>query len=47
VVLLLDTHILTWVLDVPKRLPKALVSQLEAPETAVYFSAASIWEIAI
>ena len=46
-VLLLDTHILLWALDSPRRLPRGIVAQIESPETAVYFSAASIWEIAI
>lgn len=46
-VLLLDTHILLWALDAPERLPPDVVAQLESPETMVYFSAASIWEIAI
>ncbi len=46
-VLLLDTHVLLWALDTPMRLPKAIADQIGAPETAVYFSAASIWEIAI
>lgn len=46
-VLLLDTHILLWALDSPNRLPRDIVSQIEAPENPVYFSAASIWEIAI
>lgn len=46
-VLLLDTHILLWALDTPDRLPQDILDQVEAPETQVYFSAASIWEIAI
>lgn len=46
-VILLDTHILLWALDAPQRLPTDLVAEIESPETAVYFSAASIWEIAI
>lgn len=46
-VVLLDTHILLWALDSPQRLPRNFVAQLESPETTVYFSAASIWEIAI
>lgn len=46
-VLLLDTHVLLWTLDAPERLPQQIVTQLESPETMVYFSAASIWEIAI
>ncbi len=45
--LLLDTHILLWALDTPERLPCLLREQLESSETEVYFSAASIWEIAI
>ena len=45
--LLLDTHILLWALDTPERLPNTLRKQLESPVTEVYFSAASIWEIAI
>lgn len=46
-VLLLDTHILLWALDAPQRLPQDIVGQIESPETTVYFSAVSIWEIAI
>lgn len=46
-VLLLDTHVLLWTLDDPERLPQEVVAQIESPETTVYFSAASIWEIAI
>jgi PIN domain nuclease of toxin-antitoxin system len=46
-VLLLDTHVLLWALDTPGRLPEAVAEQIAAPATAVYFSAASIWEIAI
>ncbi|MEQ1661160.1 MAG: type II toxin-antitoxin system VapC family toxin [Thiobacillus sp.] len=46
-VVLLDTHVLLWTLDAPARLPKDVVTQLESPQTTVYFSAASIWEIAI
>lgn len=46
-VLLLDTHVLLWTLAAPERLPQDVVAQIESPETTVYFSAASIWEIAI
>jgi PIN domain nuclease of toxin-antitoxin system len=46
-VLLLDTHVLLWTLGAPERLPQDIVEQIESPETTVYFSAASIWEIAI
>lgn len=45
--LLLDTHILLWALDTPERLSQVLRTQLESPLVEVYFSAASIWEIAI
>lgn len=45
--LLLDTHVLLWALGAPERLPYPLREQLESPLTEVYFSAASIWEIAI
>lgn len=46
-VLLLDTHILLWVLDKPDRLPKEVLQHIETPDNEVYFSAVSIWEIAI
>lgn len=46
-VFLLDTHVLLWTLDAPERLPPDVVEEIESPETTVYFSAASIWEIAI
>ncbi len=46
-VLLLDTHVLLWALDAPGRLPRDVVTQIESSDTQVYFSAASIWEIAI
>ncbi len=46
-VLLLDTHVLVWALDTPGRLPVAVRREIEAPLNVVYFSAASIWEIAI
>ena len=39
--------ILLSALDAPQRLPRDVAAQIESPETAVYFSAASIWEIAI
>lgn len=46
-VLLLDTHVLLWALAAPERLPQDVVAQIESPETKVYFSAVSIWEITI
>lgn len=46
-VLLLDTHILLWALDKPDRLPEEVLRYIETPDNEVYFSAVSIWEIAI
>ena len=45
--LLLDTHILLWAVAESRRLSKEARSLLEDPENAVYFSAASLWEISI
>ncbi len=44
--LLLDTHALLWVLLAPDRLPAETLATVRAPETTVYVSAASAWEIA-
>lgn len=45
--LLLDTHVLLWALVSPERIPARIRRRLESPEHEVFFSAASIWEIAI
>jgi PIN domain nuclease of toxin-antitoxin system len=45
--LLLDTHVLLWVLMAPQRLNPGLHAVLTQPATRVWFSAASVWEIAI
>lgn len=45
--LLLDTHMLLWALGAPERLASTARDALEAPENTVFFSVASIWEIAI
>ena len=45
--LLLDTHLLLWAVGDSKRLPVEARALLEDPGNDVYFSAASIWEIAI
>ncbi|WP_050465658.1 type II toxin-antitoxin system VapC family toxin [Herbaspirillum autotrophicum] len=45
--LLLDTHILLWAAGQPDRLSSAATALLEAPENELFFSAASLWEIAI
>lgn len=46
-VYLLDTSILLAALLVPERLPPEVVAGLTDSSNTVYFSAASIWEIAI
>jgi len=45
--LLLDTHLLLWAVASSKRLPPAVRDLLEDSSNDAYFSAASIWEIAI
>ena len=45
--LLIDTHVLIWALKDPARLDAATRDALEDAENEVFFSAASIWEIAI
>ena len=45
--LLLDTHLLLWAAGEPSRLSAAARALIEAPENALLFSAASLWEIAI
>ena len=45
--ILLDTHIVLWVLTNPERLPAKIVTELKAPGNKVYYSIASVWEIAI
>jgi PIN domain nuclease of toxin-antitoxin system len=45
--ILLDTHVLLWVLGAPARLPLPVRQEIEDPGNEVLFSAASIWEIAI
>ncbi len=45
--LLLDTHVLLWVLGAPERLDPATAAAIVLPENEVVASAASAWEIAI
>jgi len=45
--LLLDTHLLLWAAGEPERLSKEAQALLSAPENELFFSAASLWEIAI
>ncbi len=45
--LLLDTHIVLWAAGQPERLSESARTLLTSPENILFFSAASIWEIAI
>ena len=45
--LLLDTHVLLWVLLQPGRLDRQTLQAIEEKSNEVLFSAATIWEIAI
>lgn len=44
--LLLDSHTLLWVLYGPSMLPRSLADLLRNPETHLFISEASIWELA-
>ena len=45
--ILLDTHILLWVISTPERLSASIRATILDPANDVLFSAVSIWEIAI
>jgi PIN domain nuclease of toxin-antitoxin system len=45
--ILLDTHVLLWAANQDKRLTKNCRKLLEDSENELFFSAASIWEVAI
>ena len=45
--LLLDTHILIWALNEDPRLPDQAREMILDENNAVYYSSASVWEIAI
>lgn len=45
--ILLDTHVLLWSVAQSDRLPVAARELLEDTDNALYFSVASLWEIAI
>ena len=44
---LLDTHVLLWLLTEPQRLPSKLLDALADPGHDIMFSAVNIWEVAI
>jgi PIN domain nuclease of toxin-antitoxin system len=45
--LLLDTHVLLWAIGDPDRLSAEACALLENPDHELFFSAVSLWEIAI
>jgi len=45
--LLLDTHVLLWALGEPAKLAPAVRAEIESPDSNVFVSAASSWEISI
>lgn len=45
--LLLDTHLLLWAAGAPQRLSSVARALIEDSENELFFSAASLWEIAI
>lgn len=45
--LLLDTHLLLWAAENAPRMPEAARELIVDPGNELYFSAASLWEIAI
>ncbi|MBK8458036.1 MAG: type II toxin-antitoxin system VapC family toxin [Phyllobacteriaceae bacterium] len=45
--LLLDTHLLLWVAYEPRKLTRAAEDLLGEPDNILFFSAASLWEVAI
>jgi PIN domain nuclease of toxin-antitoxin system len=45
--LLLDTHLLVWSAWTPRRISSVARSLISNPDNELFFSAASLWEIAI
>jgi PIN domain nuclease of toxin-antitoxin system len=45
--LLLDTHVLLWAAGEPDNLSDEALRLIEAPDNELFFSAASLWEVAI
>lgn len=45
--LLLDTHVALWAITDSPRLPKKARDLIQSPSSAVWVSAATVWEIAI
>lgn len=45
--LLLDTHVALWAITDSPKLPPSARKHIQSPQTTVWVSAASVWEIAI
>lgn len=45
--LLIDTHVVLWWLDDPRRISEVARDRISDPENEVFVSAVSCWEIAI
>ena len=45
--LLFDTHLLLWTVEDSPRLPKVAIKLIDNTQNELFFSAASLWEIAI
>jgi len=45
--LLIDTHLLLWAAGKPEKLSRAARRLLDDPDVRLWFSAASLWEVAI
>ena len=45
--ILLDTHIIIWLVENPKQLSQKVLDILTDKKTKIYYSLASIWELAI
>lgn len=45
--LLLDTHVALWAIAASPRLPKQAREMIQSPQSTVWVSAATVWEIAI
>ena len=45
--ILLDTHVIIWALTGDARLSAAAKEQIIDPENLIFFSAASLWEVAL
>lgn len=45
--ILLDSHLLVWLVGASDRLPSAARDLIETPDNDIFFSSASIWELSI